>query len=180
MPNKAAALVGTLAAAAILLAAKPIRRAVAPVRRFVIDRPLRAFSIAALEVIYHALGVAETYVILRFLSPAGATWTAAVAFETVNRGVAVAFKMVPMRAGVDEASTAFMATRLAISPSTGVMLALVRKLRVVFWTALGLLLIAARTFHTVRDGTHVEHRPTPEIRPKTRLSTASSLPSLPA
>jgi hypothetical protein len=82
--------------------------------------------------------------ILRFLNPVGATWTVAAGFELLNRGVTLIFKMVPMRVGIDEASAAFMATRLAIAPSTGVMLALVRKLRVLFWTALGLLAIAMR------------------------------------
>jgi Lysylphosphatidylglycerol synthase TM region len=180
VPNKAAVLVAALAGLAILLVVRPVQRAVAPVRRFVIERPRRACAVGALEIVYHALGLAETYLILRFLNPAGATWTAAVAFETLSRGVSIAFKMVPMRVGVDEASAAFMATRLAIAPSTGVMLALVRKLRVLFWTALGLLEIAVRTFQTVRAGTHVQHRPAAKISLKTRLSTARSLPSLPA
>jgi hypothetical protein len=139
-------LLAAVAAIAILPAVKPVRRALAPVRRFVIGRPLRAAAIGVLELVYHALGFAETYIILRFLSPVGATWTAAVAFETVSRGVSIVFKMVPMRVGVDEASAAFMATRLAIDPATGVMLALIRKLRVLFWTALGLLAIAVRAF----------------------------------
>jgi len=135
-----------LAAIAILPLLNPVRRAVAPVRRFVIEQPRRAGAIGALELVYHALGFAETYVILRCLSPAAATWTAAVAFETVSRGVTIAFKMVPMRVGIDEASAAFMAAHLAIPPSTGVMLAVTRKLRVLFWTALGLLVIAVRAF----------------------------------
>jgi Lysylphosphatidylglycerol synthase TM region len=135
-----------LAAIAIFALLHPVRRAVAPVRRFVIEQPRRAGAIGVLELVYHALGFAEAYVILRCLSPAAATWTAAVALETVSRGVTIAFKMVPMRVGIDEASAAFMATHLAIAPSTGVMLAVIRKLRVLFWTALGLLAIAVRAF----------------------------------
>lgn len=143
LPNRAM-LVALVAASPILLAAKPVRRALAPVRRFVIERPMRAATVSGLEVVYHALGFVETYLILRFLNPATATWTAAAGFELLNRGITLVFKMVPMRVGVDEAGAAFMATRLAIAPSTGVMLALVRKLRVLFWTALGLLAIAVR------------------------------------
>ena len=143
-PSKAVLVVG-VTAVAFVLALKPVRRAVTPVRRFVIDWPMRAGTIAALEIVYHGLGLAETYMILRFVSPDAATWTHAVAFETISRGVSIVFKMVPMRVGVDEASAALTATRLALNPSTGLMLALVRKLRVLFWTALGLVAIAART-----------------------------------
>jgi lysylphosphatidylglycerol synthase-like protein len=145
VPNRAA-LAAALVGVAILLVARPVRRALAPVRRFVIAQPLRACTIGGLEAAYHALGIAETYMILRFLNPAGAAWTAAVAFEVINRGVTMAFKMVPLRVGVDEASAAFLAKRLAVGSATGVMLALVRKLRVLFWTALGLLAIGVRTF----------------------------------
>jgi len=144
VPNKMVLVAGA-AAVAMLLVLRPVQRAIAPVRRFVIEQPLRACAIGALEIVYHALGFAETYLILRLLNPASATWTAAVALETLGRGVSIMFKMVPMRVGVDEASAALIATRLAIAPSTGVMLALVRKLRVLFWTALGLVVIAVRT-----------------------------------
>jgi hypothetical protein len=162
VPNKTV-LVAGIAAVAILLALKPGRRALEPVRRFVVERPRGACIIGALEITYHALGFAETYLILRFLSPASATWTTAVAFEVLSRAVTIAFKMVPMRVGVDEASAALLATRLAINPSTGVTLALVRKLRVLFWTALGLLAIAVRTIrrwapaHTYRITEVEEH-----------------------
>jgi hypothetical protein len=144
VPNKAV-LVAVLIGLAMLPLVRPVRHALAPVRRFVIDCPRRACTIGALEAAYHALGFAETYMILRLLNPAVATWTAVVAFETINRGVTIVFKMVPARVGIDEASAALLAKHLAIGPSTGVMLALVRKLRVLFWTALGLLAIAVRT-----------------------------------
>ena len=145
VPNTAA-MVAALVGMALLLAVRPVRRALAPVRRFVVAEPRRACTIGGLEAAYHALGIAETYLILRFLNPAAATWTAAVAFEAINRGVTMAFKMVPLRVGVDEASAAFLAKHLAVGSATGVMLALVRKLRVLFWTALGLMAIAVRTF----------------------------------
>jgi Lysylphosphatidylglycerol synthase TM region len=151
IPNIAALLAG-LVGVAILLVLRPVRRALAPVRRFMIAQPLRACTIGGLEAAYHGLGIGETYMILHFLNPAAATWTAAVAFEAINRGVTIAFKMVPARVGIDEASAALMAKHLAIGPSTGVMLALVRKLRVLFWTTLGLLAIAVRTFRRCAPG----------------------------
>jgi hypothetical protein len=175
VPNKAmlvAAIVGVL----ILPMVRPVRRALAPVRRFVTDWPRRACTIGALEAAYHALGFAETYMILRFLNPSGATWTAVASFEVINRGVSIAFKMVPMRVGVDEASAALMARHLAIGSATGVMLALVRKMRVLFWTALGLLAIALRAFRRWAPARTWCCGRLEEIGQNTRTLTARSLP----
>jgi hypothetical protein len=147
-----------------------------PLRRFAVQQPLRASTVAALQAAYHALGIAETYITLRFLNPAGAAWTAAVAFELLNRGVTIVFKMVPMRAGVDEASAALMATHLAIGPATGVMLALVRKLRVLFWTALGVLAIAVRAFRRWAPAHSCRGARLEEIARNTGVLTARSLP----
>jgi hypothetical protein len=143
VPNKLG-VVGAIAALSILPFVKPVQRALRPVWQFTVVERQRACAIGALEAMYHALGCAETYIILGFLAPGTATWRAAAGFELVNRGITLVFKMVPLRVGVDEASAAFIATRLAIAPTTGVMLAVVRKLRVLFWTALGLLAIAVR------------------------------------
>ena len=59
--------------------------------------------------------------------------------------VTIVFKMFPMRIRIDEASTSFVTNRLALGSATGGMLALVRKLRLLFWTALGLAFIVLRT-----------------------------------
>jgi hypothetical protein len=144
-PTAAVLAVGVVAAVCIPAFTR-IRHALDPVFRFTREHPRRAWTIAALEAAYHSLGIVEAFVILRFINPVGATWTAAVLFETVNRGVTIVFKMVPMRVGIDEATAALVANRLAIGSTTGVMLALVRKLRVLFWTALGLLVLAMRAF----------------------------------
>ncbi|HEY2152570.1 MAG TPA: lysylphosphatidylglycerol synthase domain-containing protein [Vicinamibacterales bacterium] len=130
--------------AAAVPALKRAPRLVEPLRRLAVDRPRRAWGILALEASYHALGVAEVYVTLLFLVPGGVAWTSAVLLETVNRGVTIVFKMLPMRLGVDEASAALVTNRLALGSATGVMLALVRKLRLLFWAALGLGFIALR------------------------------------
>ena len=155
-----------------------VAHAAAPLRRFVVEQPRRASTVAVLQAAYHALGIAEAYVVLVCLSPAGATWMTAAAFEVLNRGVTMAFKMVPMRVGVDEASAGLMATHLAIGAATGVMLALVRKLRVLFWTAVGLMVIALRTFRRwapARSRCAVAFE---EIAENRTVLTAHSLPSL--
>jgi hypothetical protein len=162
--------------AVVLPALTPVRRATQPLRRFIVHEPMRASTIAALQAAYHALAIAETYIVLRLLNPAGATWTAAAAFELINRGVTIAFKMVPMRVGVDEAGAALMATHLAIGSATGVMLALVRKLRVLCWTAVGLLAIALRAFRRWAPSRSCRGERLEEFAQNTRMLTARSLP----
>lgn len=100
----------------------------------------RAF---VLELSFHALAVFEVFLTLRWLlgdrSPSLAQ---AVVFETMNRVVVVAFKFVPFRIGVDEAVSAALAPLLAVDPAAAVALAVVRKIRNLFWAAVGLILIA--------------------------------------
>jgi len=52
--------------------------------------------------------------------------------------------MIPMRVGVDEASSSFVAGHVSLDPATGLTLALVRKLRMLFWSAVGLALLVRR------------------------------------
>jgi len=71
------------------------------------------------------------------------TLAQAVVFEALNRVVTVAFKFVPFRVGVDEALTGAAAPMLAVNPAAAVALAVVRKVRNLFWSLVGLLIIAA-------------------------------------
>jgi hypothetical protein len=59
----------------------------------------------------------------------------------VNRLTIVLFKFVPFRLGVDEAASGAIAPWVAVAPAAGVTLAVVRKARTLFWSAIGLLLI---------------------------------------
>jgi hypothetical protein len=63
-------------------------------------------------------------------------------FESLNRVVTAAFKFVPLRVGVDEAASGAFAPLLAMDPAAGVALAVVRKVRSLFWIGAGLALIA--------------------------------------
>ena len=76
------------------------------------------------------------------------TLAQAVVFESLNRVIIVAFKFVPFRIGVDEALTGALAPILSLNPAAGVSLAVVRKVRSLFWAAVGLVVIAA---HPTRD-----------------------------
>jgi hypothetical protein len=93
---------------------------------------------------FHALAVAEAYVSLNWLlGSASPTLRDAFLFEALNRAVTVAFKFVPFRVGVDEASSGALAPLLGMDPVVGVSLAVVRKVRNLFWAGIGMAVIAA-------------------------------------
>jgi hypothetical protein len=122
--------------------------------------PDRLLPVLALEGAYHAAGVAEIYVTLAWLA---FTPTLIVAFilETFNRLTTVVFKFVPMRLGVDEAGSGLLITVLGYSSATGVTLAIVRKVRMLCWTAIGVLFLARRGFRTSVGSAAVAELPRP-------------------
>jgi hypothetical protein len=102
----------------------------------------RDFTLVCLcEAGFHLLGVLEIWIMLR-LSGAEAEWIAAFIFEAVNRLINIAFAFVPVKVGVDEAGTALLAQALGMGALTGVTMAVYRKVRILFWTLLGLLFLA--------------------------------------
>lgn len=104
------------------------------------QRP-RDFALVCLcEAGFHFFGVVEIWLTLHLLG-APVDWLTAFIFEAVNRIINVAFAFVPVKLGVDEVGTALLAGALGFGSLTGVALAVYRKLRVLFWTALGLLLL---------------------------------------
>ena len=64
--------------------------------------------------------------------------------ESVNRVINVVFKFVPLRTGIDEAGTGMLSKVLGFTTAIGVTLAIVRKARDIFWTAIGVALIVRR------------------------------------
>ena len=133
------------------------------VMQFSAGHPARLWRVYALDLVFHALAVLEVFLTLRWLlGDRSPTLTQAFLFEVVNRAIIVAFKFVPFRVGVDEAITGAIAPVLAVSPATGVTLAVVRKVRGLFWTGVGLWLIAAHPAQaapeTDRPGSVPAHR----------------------
>ncbi len=109
--------------------------------------PRHAGQLAALtawELAFHGLAVLEIFLVLSLISPVAPTLLDAFVFEAVNRFIAVVFKVVPMRIGVDEAGTAAFAELLEFGTAAGVTLALVRKARMLVWMTVGGLLLARR------------------------------------
>jgi hypothetical protein len=103
-------------------------------------------AIFALDSCFHLAGVLEVYITLSFISPVRPTLTQAFILESVNRIINVAFKFIPLRAGVDEGGTGQVSKVLGFAAGIGEALAIVRKGRDIFWAAIGLLLIWKRGF----------------------------------
>ncbi len=106
--------------------------------------PRRFLPIFLIQIVFHALGVLEVLFILSRLSAAVPTLNSAFLLESVSRLVTIVFKLVPFLVGVDEAGAQFVAETLALGAGVGVTLAIIRKGRILFWTAVGMILIVRR------------------------------------
>jgi hypothetical protein len=108
-----------------------------------VDRGAWLWRVFGLDLVFHALAVAEVYLTLEWLlGDLSPTLAQAVVFEALNRVITVAFKFVPFRVGVDEASSGALAPLLALDPAAGVTLAVVRKARNLVWAGVGLMIVA--------------------------------------
>jgi hypothetical protein len=122
-----------------------LRRLGDPLLRFAFLNPGRAWRLVVLESAFQLFAVAEVYLTLVLITPQHVAWSSALVLETVSRAVTIMFKMLPMRLGVDEAGSAVFADRLGLGSATGITLALVRKMRSLCWSAVGILFVLTRT-----------------------------------
>ena len=130
----------------------PWRETLAGLRRSVLafstEQPGRLAQVFALDLSFHVLAVFEIFLTLRWLlGDRSPTLAQAIVFEALNRVVTVAFKFVPFRVGIDEALSGALAPVMAVQPVAGVTLAVVRKVRNLAWTGIGLLFIAGHPAH---------------------------------
>ncbi|MGE3402014.1 MAG: lysylphosphatidylglycerol synthase domain-containing protein [Vicinamibacterales bacterium] len=112
-----------------------------------------------LDLVYHGLAVIEVFLTLELLlGDSSPTLSQSVVFEALNRVNTVVFKFVPFRVGVDEALNGALAPVLTLPAAAGVTLAVVRKVRSLFWAGIGLLLVAAHPASSglpPKGGSHV-------------------------
>jgi hypothetical protein len=106
--------------------------------------PRRFLPICLFEALYHLGGIAEVWYILLRLSGEYPSLVSAFLLESVSRLITILFKLVPFVIGVDEAGAQFIGETVAIGAGVGVTLAIIRKGRILFWTAVGMLLIVNR------------------------------------
>jgi hypothetical protein len=103
-------------------------------------------GLAAAEIGFHVLGVAEIYLTLWILNGAAPALLTAFILETANRLITVVFKFVPLRLGVDEAATAYISQVLGLGARPGLSMAIIRKLRMLFWALVGGVLLVREGF----------------------------------
>lgn len=106
--------------------------------------PNRFLPICLFEAVYHLIGIAEGWYIVSRLTQEYPTLLTAFLLEWVSRFITILFKLVPFVMGVDEAGAQFVGETVALGAGVGVTLAIIRKGRVLVWTAAGLALIIKR------------------------------------
>ena len=103
----------------------------------------RLGRLVAAETIFHVLSFTESWLTLALVTGASQP-IAALVFDSLNRVINVVFKVIPMKFGVDEFSSAQMADAIGIGSNVGVVMALVRKVRLAFWAIVGFAIYANR------------------------------------
>lgn len=106
--------------------------------------PKRFLPIFLLQIVFHTLGVLEVWFVLSKISDLLPGIFTAFLLESVSRLITIVFKLIPFVIGVDEAGAQFVTETLAIGAGIGVTLAIIRKGRILFWTAIGLGFIVKR------------------------------------
>lgn len=122
--------------------------------------PGRFLPICMFEALFHFFGLVEVFFILSRIHGSAATPLSAFLLESVSRLITIVFKLVPFLIGVDEAGAQFITDVLGIGAGIGITLAIVRKGRILFWTAIGLILIVKRGLSLqdiaqMRDRSHI-------------------------
>jgi hypothetical protein len=102
----------------------------------------RAFlAILAIEIATNFTGIGEAYLILG-VTTAHTSLLTAYLVECSSRAVQLAFSFVPLGLGVQEGAAAATLRSLGYAASEGVSLAIIRKIRTIFWAAVGLFFVA--------------------------------------
>ena len=131
--------------------------------RFSGGHPRRLWRVFVLDLLFHALAVVEVFITLEWLLGARSpTFVQAIGFEALNRVITAVFKFVPFRVGIDEASSGALAPILSVNPAAGVALAVVRKVRNLFWAGIGLGLVAL-SGRSEEGERRVAPEPTPRV-----------------
>lgn len=115
--------------------------------------PKRFLPICLIESAFHLCGVLETWFIIYRLTGLTGQFFNSFLLETISRLITIVFKLVPFLIGVDEFGAQFVADTVGLAVAIGITLAIIRKGRILFWTAIGFLFIIKRglTLSEIRD-----------------------------
>ena len=109
-------------------------------------RSRRAFLVVlAIEIATNVTGIAEAYLILK-ATTGHTSLFAAYLVESASRAVQFAFSFVPLGLGVQEGAAAATLQAVGYAASEGVSLAVIRKIRSLFWVAVGLILVTRHSW----------------------------------
>jgi len=108
------------------------------------EYPQRFAPIILCQLAFHTIGVFEVWFVISRLSTSDSIFYTAFLLESISRIILIVFKLVPFVVGVDEAGAQFVTDTLQLGAGVGVTLAIIRKGRIIFWTAIGLILIVRR------------------------------------
>ena len=111
------------------------------VYNFFLTRKRLFLIVLAIEIATTFTGVGEVYLILK-ITAAHTSFFVAYLVESASRAVQFAFSFVPLGLGILEGAAAATLQALGYAASEGVSLAIIRKIRTVFWVAVGLLFAA--------------------------------------
>ncbi|HKQ99035.1 MAG TPA: ABC transporter permease [Pyrinomonadaceae bacterium] len=114
------------------------------VYNFYSERPRSFLAMIGFNLLSHASSVLEVYITLRMLGYLPNVHAAYV-IESLTKVINFAFGFVPATIGVYEGGTEIILRTLGYAAATGVTLALVRKAGTLFWTVIGLIILAWRT-----------------------------------
>jgi hypothetical protein len=105
-------------------------------------RSRRVFLVVlAIEIATNVTGIGEAYLILKGAT-AHTSLLAAYLVESASRAVQFAFAFVPLGLGVQEGAAAATLQAVGYTASEGISLAVIRKIRSLFWVAVGLVLVS--------------------------------------
>jgi len=100
--------------------------------------------LVALELGFHALGVAEKHLTLWLILGGPPALLTSFIVETTDRFITVVFKFVPFQVGVGEAGTGLITELLGLGAAPGVTVSIVRKARMGIWSLIGTALLVRR------------------------------------
>lgn len=94
--------------------------------------------VAITETVFHIVSFAEAWLTLYLLTGVSRPVEALI-LDSVNRVINIVGKMIPMRVGVDEVSAEAVAGAIGLAAGVGTTAGLVRKVRMIVWAAIGLV-----------------------------------------
>jgi hypothetical protein len=112
----------------------------------------RLARVGLCELAFHALSFVECWLTFWLLTGTSDP-LAALVLDALNRVINIVFRIVPFKVGVEEGSTALLAEAMGYAKDGGFILGLVRKVRVIVWAGVGMMLWAGTSGTQGTSGT---------------------------